>query len=71
MVLMHVAIPNKEEKRYAEALLDDTYFGPIYPEAPPFKNPKTDLGKIGITNVREVFEPDWTETPRRATKRRP
>jgi dCTP deaminase len=63
MVLMHVAIPRAKEDLYAKALLDDTYFGPIYPEAPPFKDPEIDLQKIGITNVRVVIEPDWTETP--------
>ncbi len=64
LVLMHVAIPKAKEDLYANALLDDTYFGPIYPEAPPFKDPEVDLRKIGITNVRVVVEPDWTETPR-------
>jgi dCTP deaminase len=61
MVLMHVAIPKAKEDVYANALLDDTYFGPIYPEAPPFKNPETDLRKIGITTVRIVGEPEWKE----------
>ena len=70
MVLMHVAIPKSKEDYYARAPLDDTYFGPIYPEAPPFKDPKTDLMKIGITYVRVVTEPEWKETESRRPKKR-
>ncbi len=44
--------------------MDDTYFGPIYPEAPPFRDPDEDLQKIGITNTKIMVEPDWTETER-------
>lgn len=48
MVLMHVAIlPGKEEK--TATALDTTYFGPVYPEAPPFKNPEEDLLNIGVS----------------------
>jgi hypothetical protein len=28
--------------------IDSTYFGPIHPEAPPFRNPEEDLRKIGV-----------------------
>ena len=66
MVLMHVAIPKAKEQIYANAPMDDTYFGPIYPEAPPFKDPESDLRKIGITNTKIVVEPDWIETARGA-----
>jgi len=31
--------------------LDATYFGPIRPEAPQFKNPATELQAIGIPRV--------------------
>ena len=48
MVLMHVAIPKDKEKK-SESLLDTTLFWAVYPEAPPFKNPKDDLLKIGIS----------------------
>jgi dUTPase len=30
------------------AKVKSTYFGPVYPEAPPFKNPEDDLLKIGV-----------------------
>lgn len=30
---------------------DPSYFGPVYPEAPKFKNPQDDLRKIGVTDV--------------------
>jgi dCTP deaminase len=58
MVLMHVAVPKgKEEKN--SSLLDTTYFGPVYPEAPPFKNPKEDLNKIGVSPVNVMSGPRW------------
>jgi len=30
------------------AKLGRTYFGPVYPEAPPFNNPADDLAAIGL-----------------------
>jgi hypothetical protein len=45
MVLMHVAIPKAEEALYAKGLLDDTYFGPIYPEAHLSKIQKQTFGE--------------------------
>jgi dCTP deaminase len=30
------------------AKVDSTYFGPVYPEAPPFRNPEEDLKEMGI-----------------------
>jgi dCTP deaminase len=58
MVLMHVAIPREKEKS-ASSLLDTTYFGPVYPEAPPFRNPGDDLLKIGIKAARVICGPKW------------
>jgi dCTP deaminase len=58
MVLMHVAIPKGEEAG-SSTLLDTTYFGPIYPEAPPFKNPQDDLLKIGVRPVKTIPPPQW------------
>src|SRR5579864_2713092 len=40
LILMHVAV---DDETPAEQLLDSTYFGPVFPEAPPFKNPEADL----------------------------
>ena len=30
---------------------DKNYFGPVYPEAPKFNDPREDLFKIGVTRV--------------------
>ena len=43
LVLLHV---NREHDPKLKA--KGTYFGPVYPEAPPFKNPEEDLRKIGV-----------------------
>jgi dCTP deaminase len=58
LVLIHVAIPEGKESDSA-SLLDTTYFGPVYPEAPPFKDPEEDLFKIGIRKVKVLPRPDW------------
>lgn len=55
MILMHVAIA--ENGADQKAGLDATYFGPVYPEAPPFKNPEDDLFKIGATTVKVMVGP--------------
>jgi len=48
LVLLHVARDHRPE-----AKIGSTYFGPVHPEAPPFKNPEEDLLKLGVrkTNV--------------------
>lgn len=43
LVLLHLA-----SEHGAAAKLKSTYFGPIYPEPPSFKNPEEDLLTIGI-----------------------
>jgi dCTP deaminase len=43
LVLLHV-----DRKHDPVAKVKSTYFGPVYPEAPKFKNPEQDLVKIGI-----------------------
>ncbi len=68
LVLMQVAVKEDGPEKKT-ALLDKTYFGPVYPEAPPFKNPETDLGAIGIESVRVMAKPKWKAT-RRTPKRR-
>jgi dCTP deaminase len=57
MVLMHVAILKGKEKKMA-SLLDSTYFGPVFPEAPPFKNPQDDLFMIGVSQVTVMAGPE-------------
>ena len=38
-------------KRSTEMKPDRKYFGPVYPEAPRFKDPQDDLLEIGVTRV--------------------
>jgi dCTP deaminase len=59
LVLMDVTM-NQEDRSLT--LLDKTYFGPVYPEAPPFKSPAEDLGAIGVKSVRVMARPKWLPT---------
>lgn len=43
LILLHVA-----REHDPSAKIKSTYYGPIHPEAPPFKNPESDLLKLGI-----------------------
>lgn len=43
LILLHVARVIEPNRK-----IDGTYFGPIHPEAPPFRNPEEDLRKIGV-----------------------
>jgi len=43
LILLHVARALEPNRK-----IDSTYFGPIHPEAPPFRNPEEDLRKIGV-----------------------
>jgi dCTP deaminase len=59
LVLMEVSAPIQAAmeqggdltKSEATTKLDKNYFGPVYPEAPKFKNPEDDLLQIGVTRV--------------------
>lgn len=63
LILMRIATelepddetPNDETKRDdtqpINNFLDKNYFGPVYPEAPKFRNPEDDLLRIGVTRV--------------------
>jgi deoxycytidine triphosphate deaminase len=61
LVLMHLArsesqVSTNTSKKQTKGKgsnikLDTNYFGPVYPEAPKFKNPEEDLLKIGVTRV--------------------
>jgi dCTP deaminase len=51
LMLLHVVrSPTPEGK------LKSSYFGPVYPEAPTFKNPEDDLRKIGVRKTRVLRE---------------
>ena|ERR1700731_2928191 len=57
LVLMQIAPddivekPSKKKEDATSPKPETNYFGPVYPEAPKFKNPQEDLLKIGVTNV--------------------
>lgn len=59
LVLMQIAPVNSDAKTQSPSAqadatrteVDKTYFGPVYPEAPKFKDPQEDLFKIGVTRV--------------------
>jgi len=61
LVLLHVARPDAPGGR-----LKGSYFGPVYPEAPTFRNPEKDLRAIGVRATRILQE---HLVPRRRTKR--
>jgi dCTP deaminase len=67
LILLHVAVSDEAEET---PLLDSTYFGPVYPEAPPFKNPEDDLFKIGVPIVKVMMPPvPRSPTPKRSGRR--
>src|SRR5882762_4700283 len=58
LVLMHVVQEKNtrgskrgERNRKGDVKPDTSYFGPVYPEAPKFKDPQDDLLKIGVRKV--------------------
>jgi dCTP deaminase len=56
LVLMQVKVSSGRSKRRAkdgklDIKPDANYFGPVYPEAPKFRDPQDDLLKIGVTTV--------------------
>jgi dCTP deaminase len=67
LILMHVAV---DDEANTGTLLDSTYFGPVFPEAPPFKNPEEDLFKIGVPTVKVMRGPTPTSpTPQRKKRK--
>ena len=63
LILLHVAREHDPDRK-----IGSTYFGPIHPEAPPFRNPEDDLRRIGVNrtsvirkgvvNEQGTFEPE-------------
>lgn len=55
---LDAAVPSSPKEK-----LNSTYFGPVYPEGPKFKNPEDDLLDIGITDTWRIaeVEPDIAE----------
>lgn len=67
LVLMHVAKTRTGKKKVKP---DTSYFGPVYPEAPKFRDPQDDLLKIGIASVSRLRKTrldwkggEWREPP--------
>jgi dCTP deaminase len=69
MILMHVATEEEPDYNRTKPFLDATYFGPVYPEAPPFNNPEVDLFKIGVTTVKVMLGPISKRPPVRKRAR--
>jgi dCTP deaminase len=76
LVLMHIAPPAEAQSGHDAATQDAAhpakpqYFGPVYPEAPKFKNPQDDLLEIGVTRVSGLrrtelyrWKKRWREKP--------
>jgi len=63
LILLHVARVHDPKVK-----LKSTYFGPIHPEPPSFKNPEDDLFEIGVRHTAVIksgtIGPDGTFTPR-------
>jgi dCTP deaminase len=56
LILMHIGsahdTKDKEKQKEGEPVKPDkNYFGPVYPEAPKFNDPKEDLFKIGVKRI--------------------
>ncbi len=71
LILMRIApFPDPKEQTPGEMgpvagdKPDNSYFGPVYPEAPKFNDPREDLFKIGVTRVSRL-----KRTRERATKK--
>jgi len=59
LVLMQVSKDQKERHRapVADRTLSSTYFGPVFPEPPEFKDPNHDLAAIGVRRIRIIARP--------------
>jgi dCTP deaminase len=50
-----------DEIAAADSVLSSTYFGPVFPEPPDFKNPRLELSALGIRKIREIKGPTWSD----------
>jgi deoxycytidine triphosphate deaminase len=48
--------------KFRPGKLDSSYFGPVYPEAPPFKAPHENLWEIGVEETAELTEVRFERT---------
>jgi dCTP deaminase len=62
LIFMHLdpdmTRPDTDANSPRKGKLDPTYFGPVYPEGPKFKDPDEDLAQIGITATWTIEEVD-------------
>ena len=63
LVLVEVNRGSSKRAAAVDRELDQTYFGPVFPEPPEFKDPCEDLGRIGIRKVRVMPRPEWVGPP--------
>ena len=63
LVLLQVTDENKLESgtALASGALSSTYFGPVFPETPEFKDPHRDLAAIGVRRVRVIPRPQLVD----------
>jgi dCTP deaminase len=63
LVLMHVISEEAQpESSAANGELSSTYFGPVFPEPPEFKDPGRDLAAIGVRKIRVISQPTLIDT---------
>ena len=65
LILLHTT-PLKGRGR----LINDSYFGPVYPEAPPFKHPRADLKSLGVNQTFEIRRLSSDDVDRLASQSR-
>ena len=60
LVLMEVVDGEKREPGTSteDRALNSTYFGPVFPEPPEFKDPSRDLAAIGVRKIRVIPRPE-------------
>jgi dCTP deaminase len=60
LVLMQVSDETEERSRATgeDRALNRTYFGPVFPEPPEFKDPNRDLAAIGVRKIKIIPRPD-------------
>jgi dCTP deaminase len=63
LVLVEVSRGKSPKALAADDELNGTYFGPVFPEPPEFKDPNQDLERIGIREVRVMRRPEWIGPP--------
>lgn len=59
-----------QKDRPVPGKLSSTYFGPVYPEGPKFKNPETDLAAIGILGTWTIQEKPPFDEPQESEELR-